>query len=174
MTPCCRFARSLVPFAALLPLSPSRILLFVYISIGLSFATPNRCNNISLFSAPFCNLIDCSCVPTIHATCHLVRLCPCPWDKAIEPEDQSHLISNLFACNMCRSAFPLALAAAAPSRGPPTVPDVPSPPLGASRAGKAKIRKTRRRGKRTYETHATPGLNCCLRLSSRRFLFPFL
>ena len=106
--------------------------------------------------------------------CHLVRPCPCPWDKAIEPEDQSHLISNLFACNMCRSAFPLALAAAALSRGHRFRMCRPSPSSTwgeSGREGEVSEDKTKGENGHICDTHATPRSELLFAPIIRCFLF---
>ena len=176
MTPCCRFARSLVPYAALLPLSPPlshfTFCVYLYWFIPCHPPTGVTISAYSALSQPFCNLIDCSCVPNIHAT----------WFARARARGTklSNPRINLTLSQTC--SLVICVAALSPWRLPPQPFHVvtvsgcvvrPLPPLGASRAGKAKFRKTRRRGKTDiYATHTPPpGLNCCLRLSSDASFF---
>lgn len=140
---------------------------FTFLCISLlvyHFATPNRCNNISLFSALLFVIL-------------LIRACPpLPGSPVGEKSHRTRgsislLISNLFACNLCRSAFPLALSPVPSHYGHRS--GSRFPPVGegsltrASRTGKAKDgRGKRRRGKVGHGGHATlVVLHCCLRLS---------
>jgi len=182
MTPCCRFPRSLVPLAALL--SPSvAFYFFVYISIGLSFATPNRCNNISLFCAPIPFVI----LLIRRSSRHLFR----PWEKNKQRIRGSiTYLKPVRLQFMSQRFFPLGAWASQPSSiTRATVPESRLPPVGGgsgrtSRAGKAKEGQKGEEtegGKRacgegrmdgqTDETHATfVALKCRMRLSC--FFFP--
>lgn len=116
MTPCCRFARSLIPFAALLPLSPLLFCVYLYWFIILPPSpTGVTISAYSALSIPFVILLICFvclCPNKTSPACHLV-LRPVGSQKAIEPEDQYLTLSQTCSLVICVAAlFPLALAAA--------------------------------------------------------------
>ncbi|KAH8980682.1 hypothetical protein EDB92DRAFT_265245 [Lactarius akahatsu] len=178
MTPCCRFARSLVPLV-LSFLSPSvAFYFFVYISIGLSFATPNRCNNISLFSAPsvFVILLVRACAQLDPALPrHQVRL----WDKMHRtPEDQSlYLSSNLFARNLVSQCFsPWRLPPLPPSQKEGTSGTIVRPSWPSGESDREGETTERQKGEIGHAGHTpTPTLKCRLTPNyTMLLLFPFL
>ena len=170
MTPCCRFARSLIPFAALL-LSPLLFCVYLYWFIILP-PSPTGVTISALFSAPkylFCNLIDsfvCVSRPQLIAL-PLGSPVRAPWDKSLLYRTRgsiSPLSSNLFACViLCRSAFS---PPGACHRSPFTWSTVPEVPSSSPHGGEFRVQ-----AKEDNSTGSPPpsvGLNCCLRL------FPFL